>query len=264
MKMRIRWFGVVIALAPLACSDSATSRAADGGATAEGGSGADSSAGGLVPCTAGEAGAAHFVVDPKDGKCKLDGTTTNVGAACMASNPTVCGTDMNATCLDPAIDDWPGGYCNVDPCSALDGHLCPVGGSCAQINGENGQCFKNCSTDADCRMSEGYICLDLTADDHGASGCASGTSACWISGASHKVCSRPNLICPSAANNCPAAFPHCVLDNGAAAFPPAASDDGGTVDSGPPEAGASPEASVSGGDAGDGAAVSPPNPHCVK
>lgn len=210
----LRWMSALPILIAIGCSSSSTSApSGDGGS-----------------CTA-----PHFTVDPADGKCKLDGTTTNVGAPCMGLTPAVCGTDQNASCLDPAIDDFPGGYCNVDPCTALVGHLCPVGASCVQLNGENGQCFKNCNADTDCRQSDGYFCLDLKTD------------SLWISGASQKVCSRAQLTCPLSPSDCPSAFPHCVLPDGRPAY----------TDAGPGDSGAS--------EAGSGdAQVAPPTPLCVK
>lgn len=228
--MRIRWLDTALICGAVVCGCSSSTPAADAGS------------GGLTSCVVADAGP-HFVLDPKDGKCKVDGTTTNVGAACMGSMPAVCGTNQNASCLDSVIDDYPGGYCNVDPCSALDGHLCPIGASCAQLNGENGQCFKDCSSDSDCRMSEGYFCLDMTNDDHpgGLPPTAPTTSALWVSGASHKVCVRPQLTCPGSGRDCPSAIPRCVLPDGTMAFA-----DGGAAGPQPTDGGA------------------PPTPICVK
>jgi hypothetical protein len=186
----------------------------------------------------------HFVVDPADNKCKLDGKTTNVCAACTAADPSVCGIQMSASCLDQKLDDFPGGYCNVDPCTNKEGNLCPVGSSCVMLNGENGQCFKNCTADSDCRTTDGYFCLDMTADDK--------PGGLWVSGASHQVCSRGTLICPSKPQECPSARPHCVLPNdGGPAYV-----DAGTADATAAEAGSSDAAS-------DAAPVAPPTPICV-
>jgi hypothetical protein len=179
----------------------------------------------------------HFTRDPADGKCKLDGTTTNVGAPCQGTTPAVCGTDQKASCLDEVIDEFPGGYCNVDPCTVQ--ALCPVGSSCVELNGENGQCFKNCVSDADCRTGEGYFCLDATADDR--------LGGHWLSGASHKVCSRALVTCPLSAGDCPAVLPKCVLPNGQ----PAYDADGGMV----------PFVTDAGADA---APTAPPTPVCTK
>jgi hypothetical protein len=178
-------------------------------------------------------GAAHFTIDPKDNQCKLDGTTTNVGAPCKGTTPATCGTDQNASCLDEVIDDFPGGYCNVDPCSTTVGHLCPIGSSCVELDGENGQCFKDCATDDDCRKAEGYFCLDMTPDDR--------TGGLWLSGASHKVCSRAQVTCPSGPRDCPAALPRCVFPDGKPAY-----NDAGALNT----------------DGADGGA--PPTPICVR
>lgn len=227
--MRIHWTAAISIISALACgSSSSPSPTSDAGA-----SGPNQTPAGLTACM-GPAGAAHHAIDPKDGKCKLDGTTTNVGAACTASNPNVCGTFENASCLDEKLDFYPGGYCNVDPCTSSDAHACPIGASCVLLEGENGQCFKNCASDADCRTAEKYFCLDMTADDK--------PGGLWLSGASHKVCSREQVTCPLSPKDCPAAFPRCVLPGGGDAYLP----DGGPV--GPQGA----------------ADAAPPIPVCVK
>jgi hypothetical protein len=185
-------------------------------------------------------GGAHVTVDPLDGKCKLDGTTTHVGDPCQATDPAACGTDQNASCLDEKIDDFPKGYCNVDPCTNVVGYLCPIGSSCAELNGENGQCFKNCASDSDCRTADGYFCLDMRGDAR--------DGGLWLSGGSKKVCSRAVLTCPNSPTDCPAARPHCVLpDDGGTAYVEAGAIDATT-------------ASDAGADAG---LVAPPTPICV-
>jgi hypothetical protein len=219
-----RWMVAALVVSVFGCSSSSTPSDTGGGA--------------LTACTP-VGGGAHFVIDPKDGKCKLDGTTTNVGAPCSGATAAVCGTEQNASCLAPPVDEFPGGYCNVDPCTAAEGHLCPIGSSCVQLYGENGQCFKDCATDADCRQSDGYFCLDMTADDH--------PGGLWQSGASHKVCSRHDVTCPVGAQDCPAAFPRCVLPSGGPAY-----DDAGTFIWTAPDAGP------------DAAPVAPPTPMCVQ
>jgi hypothetical protein len=189
-------------------------------------------------------GGSHVTVDPLDGKCKLDGTTTNVGAACKATDPAACGTDQNASCLDEQLDQFPGGYCNVDPCTDTVGHLCPLGSSCVELNGENGQCFENCSSDSDCRTAQGYFCLDMSGD--------TADGGLWLSGGSKKICSRGILTCPLSPHDCPSARPHCVLpDDGGLAYV-----DAGSADAAGPDAGY--------GDASsDAAPVAPPTPTCV-
>jgi hypothetical protein len=209
------------------CSSSSASP--DGAAGETGGVGGGSpTPAGLTAC-AGPKGAAHFAIDPADQKCKPDGTTTNIGAPCVAANPTACGTFENATCLDEQLDFFPGGYCNVDPCTAAADHLCPIGSSCVELEGENGQCFKNCATDSDCRTAMGYFCLDMTPDDH--------PGGLWISGTSRKICSRTGLTCGISARDCPAVIPHCLYPNGGGdaylpdggMAPPPAGADGATI-----------------------------------
>src|SRR5437899_491245 len=104
----------------------------------------------LGPCTGVMCAGDHVVCDALDGKCKLDGTTTNVGHSCaMSGADPICGTDTNATCNDLAQDDFPGGYCSVEPCTSM--RQCPLGSSCGRLGGEAPACFLNCTSDAQCR-----------------------------------------------------------------------------------------------------------------
>jgi hypothetical protein len=216
----------------------------------------------------------HFVIDPADGKCKLDGTTTHIGVACTNATVTVCGTDQNAACLTPDVDNYPGGYCNVDPCTDQVGHLCPIGASCVALNAENPQCFKNCNSDDDCRKSEGYVCLDMTKD--------AVDGGLWTSGASRKVCSKPVLICATD-QQCPSVFPHCVSQDDGGASPDtgtvadaggateagsgdAAASDTGAIDAGASDAGSADTGVVDAGpsDSGDDGGGPGPTMICVK
>lgn len=102
---------------------------------------------------------AHAKCDPLDGQCKLDGTTTAVGAPCTTTGADpVCGADPNAICNNLTQDGFPGGYCSFEPCSAM--APCPIGSSCARLGGEAVGCFKNCSADAECRGPD-YKCIDV-------------------------------------------------------------------------------------------------------
>jgi hypothetical protein len=161
-----------------------------------------------VPCPGPNAGES-YVVDPLDGRCKLDGTSTDVGAPCteasQGGSAGECGSDPGRLCLGSAADPYADGYCTLD-CSAQDGHLCPLGSSCVRLNGEGPYCLVACSSSADCR-EPAYSCFDLTTDPNGL----------WISGGSRKVCSRAMLTCPGGAKDCPAAFPRCVAPEGGAA-----------------------------------------------
>jgi hypothetical protein len=153
-----------------------------------------------------------YVLDPKDGRCKLDGTSTNVGTPCLSMSVGgtggECGGDSDAFCLDSPSDPWPGGYCTVLHCSPNDGQLCPLKSSCVRVNGQAAQCFLDCASNADCaRGSDGgsdYFCLDLTGDSH------------WVSGGSHKVCMRLAVTCPGGMPDCPASLPHCGPPEGGA------------------------------------------------
>lgn len=134
---------------------------------------------------------AGVACDPLDSRCKPDGTSSHVGAACTTSGvDPLCGTDTNAVCLDQTTDNFPGGYCTYEPCSAT--ALCPLGSSCAHLGGEPDACWKNCNAPADCRS--GYVCLTV--------------DPLFTSGGSHKVCYLPDFPC-NTSKDCPASKPTC-------------------------------------------------------
>ncbi len=88
------------------------------------------------------------------GRCAPDPGNTNVGKPCTSTID--CGSDPRAACNTEAGDNYPGGYCTMEPCDDI--QLCPPGGTCVALGGETPSCFQACSTDADCRTSEGYVC----------------------------------------------------------------------------------------------------------
>jgi hypothetical protein len=82
-----------------------------------------------------------------------DSTTSTqkqaIGTACTASSD--CGTG-DFFC---ATQGHPGGYCKRDCKAEAD---CPSGSTCAGADSGAGECHKICTTDNDCRVSEGYAC----------------------------------------------------------------------------------------------------------
>ena len=160
----------------------------DSGGGADAGRGTDGATGSCTPACTG----ANVACDPADNKCKPDGTTTNVGGTCSTSGADPkCGTAPNATCNDLTQDGFPGGYCSVEPCSVS--ALCPIGATCAHLNGESSACWKICATGADCRAPD-YGCFDVT--------------PLFTSGASHKVCALKVFACNTSAD-CPTIKPTC-------------------------------------------------------
>ena len=97
------------------------------------------------------------------GKCAPD-ASNKIGTPC---NSTVdCGADARAACQTAAGDNYPGGYCFMEPCNDVD--VCPAGATCVALGGETPGCFRSCTADADCRASEGYVCqLFLTTPPRG-------------------------------------------------------------------------------------------------
>lgn len=136
---------------------------------------------------------APLVCDPLDGNCKPDNKDVNVGGPCtMSGVDPACGTNAMALCNNQAADGFPGGYCSSEAC-AMANMLCPIGSSCAHLGGEGGACYKNCTTDSDCRM--GYKCQDV--------------QNLFVSGGSMKVCYLPDFPCNVNAD-CPTARPTCI------------------------------------------------------
>ena len=88
------------------------------------------------------------------GKCAPDPAHAKIGTACATTND--CGSDSRSACLTEAGDSYPGGYCGMEPCNDID--VCPPGSTCVAIGGESPGCYKSCSADSDCRVSEGYVC----------------------------------------------------------------------------------------------------------
>jgi hypothetical protein len=90
------------------------------------------------------------------GKCAAMPADRPVGTPC--DYDTDCHTEGQyaGTCMQPA--EFPGGYCAL-PCSV--GFTCPLAGMTCRNQPPSTtpwQCFKDCSTDGDCRLAEGYKC----------------------------------------------------------------------------------------------------------
>lgn len=100
---------------------------------------------GLVCDTAWGAGGA--------GKCAPE-PSNKIGTACTSTID--CGIDSRAACNTAAGDNYPGGYCFMEPCNDVE--VCPPGGTCVALGGESPGCYQACATDADCRAAEGYVC----------------------------------------------------------------------------------------------------------
>lgn len=88
------------------------------------------------------------------GKCAPSATSAKVGIAC--SSTVDCGTDPRSACATQAGDGYPGGYCTMEPCN--DVQVCSPGATCVSLAHESPACFKACTMDLDCRVSDGYVC----------------------------------------------------------------------------------------------------------
>jgi len=90
----------------------------------------------------------------KGGTCAPAASSANVGSACKTTID--CGSDPRAACNTEVGDQYPGGYCIMEPCD--DVQVCPPGATCVSTPHETPGCLKACAADADCRTDEGYVC----------------------------------------------------------------------------------------------------------
>jgi hypothetical protein len=82
-----------------------------------------------------------------------------IGSPCASSAD--CGTGAFFCDLD-----HPNGYCKADCHKDAD---CPTGSVCAAAGLVSpGECHKRCTSAADCRASEGYVCKTMPSDASGA------------------------------------------------------------------------------------------------
>jgi hypothetical protein len=140
-------------------------------------------------------------------------TLYGVGEQCMH------GADCLAGGCNQDADGFPGGYC-VGDCGGRFGGpvMCPANATCTTINADTPTCYKTCSSDADCRVSEGYYCLDV--------------GAMLVMSGGEKIC-YPKATPPNCNFNqdCPPSLPTCtggyVPPEAGAAEAGMTSDDGG-------------------------------------
>ncbi|MSP61145.1 MAG: hypothetical protein EXR72_12535 [Myxococcales bacterium] len=132
-----------------------------------------------------------WVCDVRDGACKLDGTTTGVGAGCSIALEPSCGRAFGAYCHEEANFGFPGGYCSYVPCSQK--RPCPIDSTCATLGELPPTCYRACAADDDCRP--GYSCMP--------------TDTLWVVGPVRTVCYLPFYPCKKNAH-CPSTKPRCV------------------------------------------------------
>lgn len=129
------------------------------------------------------------------GTCAPDPAKAHIGTPCTTTND--CGTDARSTCQTEAGDNYPGGYCFMEPCN--DVQVCPAGSTCVALGGETPGCFKSCVTDADCRTGEGYVCQRFVTAPP--TGFGPSDHACAFKCTRDADCQRP-LTCDIAAGTC--------------------------------------------------------------
>jgi hypothetical protein len=107
---------------------------------------------------------------PADAAAVDTGAPGPRGAACTPSE-----TDLAGTCTTGLVcmPQAPGGYC-LSFCGAT-GSACETGGVCSESPRAGNLCLAGCSSDADCRADQGYVCDPV-----------------W------RACSLPGLLAPKA------------------------------------------------------------------
>ncbi|MSP60966.1 MAG: hypothetical protein EXR72_11600 [Myxococcales bacterium] len=149
------------------------------------------------PCVKGSCREANEACDPLDGRCKLDGTTTKIGAPCKVSGQTPeCGTMLGNWCNSEDEEGFPGGYCSSLPCGEK--FPCPIGASCGRLAAFPAACYLSCKVDGDCRTPD-YKCIDV--------------GSLYVVGPSHRVCFLPFFPCFKDAD-CPSMKPTCKIGMG--------------------------------------------------
>jgi hypothetical protein len=129
------------------------------------------------------------------GRCAPDPAHAAIGTPCTST--VECGTDSRSACNTAAGDSYPGGYCFMEPCNDVE--VCPSGSTCVAIGGESPGCYRTCATDADCRVSDGYVCqLVVTQPPYGF---GPSDHACAFRCARDSDCGSP-LTCDVSSGRC--------------------------------------------------------------
>jgi len=156
-----RPFTLLLTLLALGCS---------GGLPGLGGS-----SGGGGSSSSGGASSSGAVGSSSSSSSSGGGTNRPVGSACTSA----------ADCADGACLDLPSGYCTLEDCLNA---TCPAGSTCFQLSAGGSACFVDCTSPAQCRVSEGYTC---DADNTCYPGMAPECGPQNLNG----LCSNPNEVC---------------------------------------------------------------------
>jgi hypothetical protein len=137
------------------------------------------------------------VCDPANngGHCAPDPARASIGTACLSTSD--CGTDRRSVCGTEAGDNFPGGYCTMEPCDDI--QVCPPGATCVSLGSETPACFHACQADADCRTTQGYVCQRFVITPP--EGFGPGEYACALPCTRDTDCKMP-LTCDVPAGKC--------------------------------------------------------------
>ncbi|MEZ4235436.1 MAG: hypothetical protein R3F59_04595 [Myxococcota bacterium] len=131
----------------------------------------------------------------RGGICAPDPASTRVGEPCVTTAE--CGVYGRDACNSEVGDDYPGGYCSMEPCD--DVAVCSPGATCVAMPYETPACFAACTVDADCRVAEGYVCQRFPTTPPAGFGPVD--HACAFPCARDADCTAP-LTCDAASGKC--------------------------------------------------------------
>jgi hypothetical protein len=99
------------------------------------------------------------------------GPSGEVGDPCTTDGDCGLVPSSGVTCLRDIYGaiTFPGGYCSATDCTSDTD--CGTVGECVDFMGYAAYCLRTCTTDGDCRISEGYSCTTVPGSSSGATYC---------------------------------------------------------------------------------------------
>ena len=136
---------------------------------------------------------------PGGAQCVAQEEAAGGGAICRPAVGAACVSDSlcpEQTTCSRGFDDpffmanlWPDGACSAQNCT-LDGTDCATGSTCRSLVASDAietVCAQSCESDADCRITQGWRCLD-------SSMCAMNAEGCLTYFGTQRLCARPDRL----------------------------------------------------------------------
>jgi hypothetical protein len=110
----------------------------------------------------------------------------DVGAACISDSTCPPSTSCSTSFDDPFFfaNLWPQGACAQAHCEP---GSCAAGSTCRSLGDVGTVCAPQCQSDSDCRITQGWRCLDASACEDGRPGCAAYFG-------DERLCHRPDRV----------------------------------------------------------------------